>query len=303
MNRLHRYAVVVALFAGMVGACSPAPTAPNTAPNDLPTTASLVAVAPTTAPNQDNTGLVARVNGVGISQTDFERTLARRQTGLEVANADVLAAQVLEGLIEQEIVRQYATQHGITLTEADLDSEIAFLKQAVEGQMTWDAFLQMNGYADAEMREAQRDSLLNQRVRDSLFSTLNGNVRQAHARHIVVADTQKATTLLQQLQAGADFVTLVAQHSIDQSNNQNGGDLGWFTAEELVDVRLGEVIFELQAGAIAGPVPSRIGYHIVQLLEIEDRPIEPERMAVLMEKRYLQWLNTQMTRATIERYR
>lgn len=257
----------------------------------------------TPRPTQDSAGLVARVNGVGISEAEFARTLARRQSGSEVANPDVLAAQVLDGLIEQELVRQYAARHNIRVSDAELDAEIALLKQAVQGQMTWEGFLQMNGYSDQEMRDAQRDSLLNQRVRDSLFSTLNGNVRQAHARHIVVASPQQASELLAQLQAGADFTALVAQHSIDQSNNQNGGDLGWFTAEELVDVRLGEVIFALQVGAIAGPVPSRIGYHIVQLLELADRPLEPERMAVLMEHRYMRWLDEQMKLADIERYR
>lgn len=300
MRRKFVYAAGMLLCVGLFAACAPAA---DGAPPALTTSAAPASTQPSARPTQDNTGLVARVNGVGISEAEFAQTLARRQIGLEVANPDVLAAQVLEGLIEQELVRQYAAKNGITVSESDLDAEIAVLKQAVAGQMTWEAFLQMNGYSDDEMREAQRDSLLNQRVRDSLFAGLNGNVRQAHARHIVVSSPQQASDLLAQLQAGADFAALVAQYSIDQSNNQNGGDLGWFTAEELVDMRLGEVIFALQTGAIAGPVPSRIGYHIVQLLAMEDRPLEPERMAVLMENRYLRWLNEQMTLADIERYR
>ncbi len=103
--------------------------------------------------------------------------------------------------------------------------------------------------------------------------------------------------------AGADFAKIASAETDEASGRSNGGDLGWFTPDELIDDRLSQILFSLQDGAIAGPVPTRIGYHIVQRIQSEARPIEPERMALLMERRYVKWLEEQYSTATIERFR
>ena len=153
------------------------------------------------------------------------------------------------------------------------------------------------------MVNAVLEQLITSIVRDNLFVGLNGDVEQAHARHILVATESEAAAALTQLQNGANFEELARTMSVDNGTRATGGDLGWFTRDELIDPRLGEVIFSLQVGAIAGPIPSRVGYHIVQLIETGNRPIEPERMGVLMDAIYTTWLGEQLAVATIERFR
>jgi peptidyl-prolyl cis-trans isomerase C len=302
-NTLSFYALVI-LVCVILSACSGA-----TEPSNVSQTTPVVVADNNPANSQalvvpaDATGLVARVNGVGISQMTFENELARRIEGMPNANPDALAQQILDGLIERELVRQYAREQGITVTLDEARQEVDALKASLPGQAEWENFLTLNGMTEPEMVNAQLELLVTAKVRELLFVPLYGDVNQAHARHIVVRTEAEANQVLAQLQNGGNFEELAQQVSIDLVTRENGGDLGWFVTGELIDARLGEVIFSLQNGAIAGPIPTRIGYHVVQLIETAQRPIEPERLAVLMEATYNNWLIDQFNRANIERFR
>jgi parvulin-like peptidyl-prolyl isomerase len=248
-------------------------------------------------------GLVARVNGVGISQLTFDKEYARRAEGLTMADPNALAQQVLDGLIEREIVRQYARNNGVVVTLDAARAEVDALKASIATDEEWQNFLAINDMTEPEMINAQLEQLVTAKVREQLFAPMQGDVPQAHARHIVVKTENEANSILAQLQNGGNFEELARNYSIDLATRENSGDLGWFSRGELIDDRLAEVIFSLQPGAIAGPIPTRIGYHVVQLIETANRPIESQRMPLLLEAIYNKWLFEQIERATIERFR
>lgn len=289
--------VLIGLLGGwLLSACSSAP-APNVtaeAASDSP------AISISTQP-PDNTGLVARVNGVGISKLTYDLELARRSAD-PVADPTALAAQVLDGLIERELVRQAAREQGVAATLEEARAEVQALKGTLATEAEWQTYLELNNLSEPEMVNAMLEQITSARVRELIFAPLYGEVPQANARHILVGTEAEAAALLSQLQQGADFDALVQAHSIDNATRDDGGSLGWFTAQELIDPRLAEVIFSLEPGSIAGPIPSRVGFHIVQLVALETRPIEPDRMAVVMEATYNNWLAQRFASATIERY-
>jgi parvulin-like peptidyl-prolyl isomerase len=90
--------------------------------------------------------------------------------------------------------------------------------------------------------------------------------------------------------------------SKDDTTRDLGGDLGWFTLEELLTPQLSKVAFTLKAGEIRGPVATDLGYHIVQVLEFAKRPVEPERRANIAEVRFDNWLTPLYGKADIKRY-
>lgn len=292
------------LAAFCLSACGPsAPVA--TSVSDTSQTVATPANAPSVdvaVSPADNSGLVARVNGVGISQLTFDAEMQKRLAG-DAADDRVLAQQVLDGLIERELIRQIARREAVAVSPDDARAEIDQLKASLPSAADWESYLTMNNMTEPEMVTAMMEQMTTAHVRDALFTGLSGDVLQAHARHILVATETEASDLLTQLQNGADFETLARQFSIDNGTRENAGDLGWFTADELIDPRLAEVVFSLQPGAIAGPIPSRVGYHIVQLLETDERPIEAERMGVLMDAIYTRWLQAELSSSQIERYR
>ena len=85
------------------------------------------------------------------------------------------------------------------------------------------------------------------------------------------SDTQltleQADELKERLEEGADFAKIAKDYSEDPGSKENGGDLGWFSREEMVP-KFSEAAFQGSEDAIVGPVLTRYGYHIIK---IEDK--------------------------------
>jgi peptidyl-prolyl cis-trans isomerase C len=77
---------------------------------------------------------------------------------------------------------------------------------------------------------------------------------------------KEAQDILDRLNKGEDFAALAKQYSLDGSKDY-GGDLGYFTAPEMV-VEFSTAAFALKAGEISQPVKTDFGWHIIKL---EDR--------------------------------
>jgi len=91
-----------------------------------------------------------------------------------------------------------------------------------------------------------------------------------HARHILVKDEATAKSILEQLAAGGDFAKLAAEFSMDPSKD-TGGDLGWFTPDQMVEP-FAKAVTALKAGETAQtPVQTDFGWHVVRLEET--RPV------------------------------
>jgi parvulin-like peptidyl-prolyl isomerase len=302
MMRLLAILLMSVLFSACGGDSAPQAQS-NTNDTNTTNNTNTVAQAQNPTPDPANEGLVARVNGVGITEDAFQEALARRTANTTVTDNEALAQQVLAALIEQELINQSAAALGISLTDEEVQAEIDALKATVDGDEAWAEFLALNNFSEEEFFVAQRESLITQRLRDDLLGGLYGDVSQVRARHIVVRTESEANSVLSRLNNGDDFVAIASEVSIDATTSQNGGELGWFTAEELMDARLAEVAFALEPNQVAGPISTRIGYHIIQTLEKGERPIEPERMPMLMESVFVNWLGEQLSNAQIERYR
>ncbi len=86
--------------------------------------------------------------------------------------------------------------------------------------------------------------------------------------------------MLKLVKDGGDFAALARQHSDDPSKN-NGGDLGFFPAGQMVPA-FDEAIFAMQPGAISDVVKTQFGYHIIRLEEI--KPAATQTLAEATEK-------------------
>lgn len=92
----------------------------------------------------------------------------------------------------------------------------------------------------------------------------------------------KITDVRAQIKAGADFTTIAKQNSEDPSVKQNGGELGYFSAFQMV-YPFEEAAYTTEVGDVSTPIRTRFGYHI---LKVEDkRPARGElRAAHIMVK-------------------
>jgi len=112
-----------------------------------------------------------------------------------------------------------------------------------------------------------------------LSAVSEGDEAFVKARHILIemdgnsesakAEARgKANDILRQLRRGADFAQLAAENSSDQSNANNGGDLGWFGENGNFVQPFKDAVFAHRGtGLLAEPVETSFGYHIIRIDE------------------------------------
>jgi peptidyl-prolyl cis-trans isomerase SurA len=144
------------------------------------------------------------------------------------------------------------------------------------GQDTTAAFLkEYNSYRE----ELRKPYLPDTRMIDSLVKlTYNRMLEEVKATHILInlkpdatpQDTLEAYRRISELRAriirGEDFETLAASLSEDPSARMNRGNLGYFTAFQMV-FPFEQAAFTTPVGNVSQPVRSQFGYHLVKVTD------------------------------------
>lgn len=92
-------------------------------------------------------------------------------------------------------------------------------------------------------------------------------VQEVHARHILVDDEATAKKIIAELKKGADFATLSKQYSKDSAAVEQGGDLGYFKATDMVP-EFSAAAFALKDNEVSPtPVHTQFGWHVIQTLD------------------------------------
>jgi peptidyl-prolyl cis-trans isomerase C len=94
--------------------------------------------------------------------------------------------------------------------------------------------------------------------------------QEVHARHILVETEDEAKAIEAELKKGADFAQLAKEKSKDPGGAADGGDLGFFTKDQMVP-EFSAVAFTLEPGKISDPVKSQFGWHVIKVEEKRNR--------------------------------
>ncbi len=256
--------------------------------------------------------LAARVNGQPILLETFEQELARYEQalvelGLEKEEA-VYREEVLQALIERALIVQEAEREGIEVTPEMVMTRIEELRVAAGESGNYEAWLEANRWTEETFREALRHEMIIEEMVAAVTADVPQAVEQVRARYIQVDNAELAQNLLTELQAGANFATLAARHSLDQLTAQNGGDLDFFARGSLLVPEVEEAAFALQPGEISDVITATNGngetvYYLVQTVERDpQRPLRDNMRYNLLQQRFESWLGQLWSEAEIERF-
>jgi peptidyl-prolyl cis-trans isomerase D len=151
-----------------------------------------------------------------------------------------------------------------------------------------------------DLRDIFEVQLLREKLIEELSQDLSPVKSEVWARHILVASLEEALEVLSLLEQGEDFHTLAETYSLDESNREQGGNLGWFDENTMV-MEFSEVAFSLAEGEISDPVETTFGFHIIQSLGKRESQIPPAEFRTQQENVFIEWLTEQRnTRDDIE---
>lgn len=158
------------------------------------------------------------------------------------------------------------------------------------------------GLSEADFRRIfHEDALYRQRVYDLITADVPHEQEQVWARHILVMDEETALTVRNMLLQGADFAEVAAEYSLDTGSATSGGDLGWFGRGRMV-AEFEQAAFSLQPGEISQPVQSQYGYHIIQVLARQNRPLTEDEYRQARDQYFDNWLQEQKEQTDIYYY-
>ncbi len=214
--------------------------------------------APVAAQEEDK--VIARVNGQEIRTSDIR--LAMDDILAQISSIPPKARYpfVVEYLIERHLIAQAAVGAKIAQTDE-------FKRRQ--------RFYQLKALRDAYFEEKIKPQITKEYVR-SVYDKEKKNTEprmRARARHIVVGSEEEAKAILVQVKGGEDFAALAKKVSKDSAAAQ-GGDLGYFLAEEMVPA-FSKVVFDLKPGQFGGPVKTPFGWHVVKLEDFKEGEHKP----------------------------
>jgi len=226
----------------------------------------LVSAAPLLA--QDKDPVVAKVHGTDIRQSDL--AVAEEEAGqIPPMSPDAKQDYLVQFMADMILVSKAAEDKKLGDTP-EFKKKLTFARN----KLLMEALLVSSG-KEALTEDAMR------KVYEEAVKQM-GEEKEVHARHILIRAApgdekaskeaeDKIKAIIVRLNKGEDFAKVANELTEDPSGKANGGDLGFFSKEQMVP-EFSDTAFGLEKGKISGPVKTQFGWHVIKTEEIRVKP-------------------------------
>ena len=256
---------------------------------------------PKPRPIQSIDRIVAVVNDEVITRNELNERIVRAanqlaRQGTPAPPRAELEKQLLERMISDRAVAQFAKENGVRIDDVELDraiDRIATDNQMVTAQLRLS--LEKEGIPYSRFREDIRLEILMARMRDSEINDKivvtdyeidnllaaaksgGGGNDEFKISHILVRVAEnagpeqiqsrqaRADQALAQLKSGVDFRQVTAAYS-EAPDALQGGDMGWREAARLPAL-FADALSGMKVGELSSVLRSPNGFHIIKLIE------------------------------------
>ena len=216
------------------------------------------ATSPAAVPAVDPSKVIARVNGADITEGDL--AIAAEDPALQMPN------------VPEEQKRDLLTGYMIDLKLGAKAAEAAKVGSGAEfaRKLAYnrDKTL-LDEYLDQEAKKAVTPEAARKLYEETVKSV--PAEQEVRARHILVENEEDAKKAAARVKGGEDFTKVAGELSKDPGSKTDGGDLGFFTKDRMVEP-FAEAAFKLEPGQISDPVKSQFGWHVIKVEEKRNKP-------------------------------
>jgi len=205
--------------------------------------------APSAATTQPDP-VVASVNNIKIHLSDIQAAAQDAPQQLQQLPPDQLFPLLVQQQIDRKALLIAAHHEGLQKNPAVAKA----MEQAADVKLE-------NAYVQQHIAPAITDAAV-QAEYNKDYAGKPGPA-QVDARHILVKTQAEAESIIDQLNHGASFTALAQKYSTDMGSTKNGGELGWFTQDEMVPA-FASAAFALKPGQYTKtPVQTQFGWHVI----------------------------------------
>jgi len=213
--------------------------------------------------------VVATVNGTPITQSDL--AVAEEEAGQLPPMSEAAKKDYLVQFMADAILITKAAENKKLADDAAFKRKLEFARQK----------LLMESLLAQVAKEASTDAAMQAVYNDAVTKLpAEEEVKAAHILVRATAGDEKASkaaedkikAVIARLNKGEDFAKVAAEVTEDPSGKANGGDLGYFTKEQMVP-EFANVAFSLDKGKISAPVKTQFGWHVIK---VEDKRTKPK---------------------------
>jgi len=198
----------------------------------------------------DASTVVATVNGTTITLGHLIAMRDRLPQQYQQLPDDVLMKGLVDQLVDQELLAE--------LKSPSPDKDPLQVKVVVDNERRGTlAGMAANAAVVNAVDDAKVKAAYDKQVADFKPQP------EWNASHILVDSEDKAKALKAQIDGGAAFADVAKANSSDGSA-ANGGDLGWFSAGQMVP-EFEATVKDMRKGQVAGPVKTQFGWHLILL--------------------------------------
>jgi len=277
---------------------------------------------------------IAVVDGVKISKAELEKAF-KEAVASSGANPATLTAdqklqgyhQILDALIMEKLVDKKST--GTDATDAEVSAEIEKIKKQFPTADAFNAELKKSGQTmdqfTANLKKSMRQTKwmksqlqIKEVTEADAQKFYNDNIKQfanpemVKATHILFVTPQGASdsvikakeaaakAAIVRANKGEDFSKLATELSEEPGAKQRGGDLGFFSKEQMVP-EFSAAAFSQKVGSVsATPVKTKFGYHVIKVTDKKPAgtatfaEVKPNIMAYLQNQKRREAFKTLM---------
>ncbi len=278
------------------------------------------------------TGIVAEVNGIEISEEEFNddykvfRNLYERQLGADALQQvgqdgktieETLKNNIVEKLIMEKLIEKETENMKITVTDEEIQKKLDEYAILMGGQEKFDEFLVTNNISKEFFYENMRKEILVDKHKEHIMNNINisekdakeffeqykDNLIKVKASHILVSSEEEGKKILERLKNGENFATLATLESLDSVSAAKGGDLGYFGKGEMIS-EFEDAAFSLKVGETSDLVKTEVGYHIIHVEDRKDTfdSLKDDITNKLKEQEYVKVVQDLRNKAKVKNY-
>lgn len=209
------------------------------------------ALAQDSAPTEDK--VLATVNGEKIMESEVRATQQGLPAQYRQYPFEALKPMLLDREISQRLLTMAGEKAGLN-DDKEVKERVAAMKRRIVAET----------YLDRQIDKIVTEDALKKRYEQ--FIKTNKPENEVHARHILLKNEADAKAVIKELDNGADFAKLAKEKSTGPSG-PNGGDLGFFTHEQMVP-EFADAAFKMKPGTYSKePVKTQFGWHVIKVEE------------------------------------